>query len=104
MEIQMELKISDRPRTIEQFAALPVGPEYGVQRYEITDIDHKRGFIEVSGARCEVCDGVRFIDIPIAPEVVSFWSEPTDTLSWINKEGTWGLGRYADGRWFRERR
>ena len=93
-----------RPRTAEQFEALQVGPEYDVARYEITDADRRRGYAEISGGRYEIVHSqIQFIEIPIAPEIASFWSEQDDTISWVDVSGAWVLGRYADGRWFKKR-
>lgn len=67
-----------RPRTTEEFMALPIGPEFG--------IDHR--MIDGVLRRC-----------PVMMPIVAVYHGPEDIVSC----GPWVIGRYADGRWFRSR-
>lgn len=73
----------NRPRTAEEMAALPVGPEFG--------------------QTTRVIDG-REARIPVMRAVQVFWSEDADILGYTDSHGQqWHLGCYADGQWFRRR-
>jgi hypothetical protein len=75
--------MTDRPRTVDQFFALPEGPGFGREK------------------RC--INGFTVL-VPVAPEMVAFWSEDEDVISCLDYDGIrWTLGRYADGSWFRHR-
>lgn len=68
-----------RPRTAEEILALPI---FG---WGITE---------------RVIDGTLY-RVRTMPAVMCVFSEPSDIMSVTDHEGTWMLGRYADGRWFR---
>lgn len=93
-----------RPKTVEEFRALPVGPAFGQQRYEITADDRRNGYAMIGSARYDISDtSASSITIPVVPEMVAFYSDPTDIVSVTDGEAAWMLGRYADGSWFRRR-
>ena len=70
----------DRPRSHAEFMALPEGGGFGVRT--------ENG-----------------VSVPVAPDVVSFHSEPSDLVTAYERHGDgtrcWALGRYRDGTWFR---
>jgi hypothetical protein len=73
-----------RPRTMEDMVALPEGPEFG---------------------QMDIIVNGRKVVIPVAPAVMTFWSEEGDPLGYRDADHVhWSLGRYADGRWYRQRR
>jgi hypothetical protein len=77
-----EIPDIDRPRTAAQLRALPIGPAFGMREDVVNGQLERR---------------------PIAPACVAVYSEATDPISWVDADGAWMLGRYADGSWFRQR-
>ena len=71
-----------RPRTAEEILALPIGPAFGTEERLIDGVLR----------RC-----------PVMVPVVAVYHGPTDIISCSDDTGMWMLGRYADGRWFRQR-
>lgn len=69
-----------RPRSFDEFMALPVGGGFGLR---------------IEGR----------VRIPVAPDVVAFFSEPNDLITVYDRseeeDTCWTLGRYRDGTWFR---
>jgi len=93
------------PRTAEEMMALPIGGGFSRVTCAVTDEDRLRGFLTME-------DGHPFkIDPDAPPQITILVQEPTiayytgDGLvfSCVGDGETWKLGRYADGRWFRER-
>ena len=75
--------MNERPKNAEQLLALPEGPEFGVAEF---------GPVAGSGP----------FKVPVAPQLIAFYSGPDDVLSATDAWGyRWKLGRYSDGRWFR---
>lgn len=72
--------MKERPRTFEEFMALPIGGGFGVRT--------ENG-----------------ISVPIPPDTVSFFSEANDLVTVWDRSGEedqcWTLGQYRDGTWFR---
>jgi hypothetical protein len=78
------MNITPKPRTAEEIAALPEGGGFGMEE--------------------RLIDGV-LRRVPVAPDVVVIFHEQNDVISYVDQDGTgWKLGRYADGRWFKQRR
>jgi hypothetical protein len=72
----------NRPQTVEEFAALPVGPIIAEDR---------------------IIDGQK-VTMPVMPKVMAIYHNETDLISYLDDDGSvWTLGRYTDGRWFRWR-
>lgn len=95
---------TQRPHTAEQIAALPEGPMYGFEEHPYTEQDRKNGYITVRGKRINVVVGCSKVMTPIAPDVVATYADETDVIAYVDADGIgWTLGRYADGRWFRQR-
>lgn len=69
---------TDRPRTVDELFALP-----GV------------GF----GSVDRLVNGT-LIRVPVAPDIVSFWSEPADILMGVDAAGVrWKLAQLSTGHW-----
>lgn len=95
---------NQRPLTAKEIAALPEGPAFSLEEHAYTDEDRKNGYIIVRGKRINVVVGCSKVMIPVAPEVVATYAEEDDPISYVDAKGVgWTLGRYADGRWFRQR-
>ena len=93
-----------RPKTTEQFFALPAGPAFGFEVHELTDEDRTNRFIMVRGERVGVSGNVQKLSIPVVPEVMVVDYSAEEPLMWRDDDGLyWMLGRYRDGRWFRKR-
>ena len=72
----------ERPRTSDDMAALP---EVGFGQEE------------------RVINGKRVL-VPVAPDLVLFWSEDGDMVGYTDSDGTrWDLVKFADGSWSRQR-
>jgi hypothetical protein len=73
----------ERPKTLEEFAALPVGPVY----------------VRVKST----VDGRDVISI-VPPSMKAIFHGDKDLISYVDSDGQcWALGRYVDGEWFRRR-
>jgi hypothetical protein len=73
----------DRPRTVDEIAALPIGPAFG----QVTMV--------VNG---------KTLKAPVMEPVDLFWSDDDDVLGYTDSDGAaWMLGRYANGEWFKRR-
>jgi hypothetical protein len=71
------------PRTSDAFLALPEGGGFGM---ELREIDGKQW------------------RVPVLEPVVAFYVAEDTIVSLVDRNGErWKLGRYADGRWFRQR-
>lgn len=70
------------PRTIEELSALSVGPAFGTED--------------------RLIDGV-MRTCPVMEPVVAFFVDDTTPMSWTDAQGSWILGRYASGQWFKRR-
>lgn len=95
----------NRPHTAAEMAALPIGPEFGVEEHVYTDQDRQNGYITVRGKRIDIDVRLSKMQIPVArPVVVPPLGEEDDIVSYRDEDGVhWMLGRYADGAWFRKR-
>lgn len=93
---------TQRPRTIAEIAALPIGPTWRTEEHEVTAEDRQRGYKILYGRQINVRPITQTIRIPLYPSVISFYSEEHDLLGYTDEAGIqWTLGRYADGQWFR---
>lgn len=92
-----------RPRTDEELRALPEGPAFSQEEFEVKT-DDGGTFAMVDGARVKLSDGSRRYCRPVMPDVIAYHSEPDDPIAWVDDGGAWLLGRYADGSWFKQRR
>lgn len=68
--------------TLDEMKALPEGPAFG-------------SIIKVINGET--------VHVPVAPDVVAYFVEPDQLQSWTDETGSWMLGRYRDGSWFRKR-
>lgn len=75
----------ERPRTADEFAALPIGPEIGTREKTMPD-DSK-------------------VWVPVIRSAMTFFVSHDDPMGYTDADGVfWSLGRYADGSWFRQRK
>jgi len=94
--------MDERPKTAQELLALPIGPAFSQEVFDLTEEDWARGFIEFRGLKHAVSRRRARLIIPIAPEVVVFASHDKDVMAANDADGEWwSLGRYADGSWFR---
>lgn len=74
--------MNKRPRTPEDMAALPIGPEFGQDE--------------------RVIDG-RTVRVPVMRALAASWANEDAPVGYRDADGLWVLGQYADGQWFRRR-
>lgn len=94
-----------RPKTIEEFSALPIGPEFKFGEHVLTEEDMANGYIMVGDKRHNIVTPCRSVRWPIPPNVVAHYVTKNDINGYRDAEhgDLWSLGLYADGSWFRKR-
>lgn len=94
-----------RPASHAEFMALPEGGGFGISTREYTPEEFAQGWVMINDTKHKIADGAKRISIPVAPDVICFFSEPNDLVTVWDQSGEedrcWTLGRYADGTWFR---
>ena len=71
-----------KPRTVDEIKALPVGPEFGMMD--------------------KVIDGKNY-RVPFPRPTQATWFADDELMGYTDETGSWSLGQYADGGWFRQR-
>jgi hypothetical protein len=93
-----------RPRTVEEFAALPEFG-FGVRRHELTEADITNGYIAIDDRRVYVSGpNVRAVEIPAESDPPFVAHMLGDLEMYCDAEGVdWALTLRADGKWFKAR-
>ncbi|WP_136617091.1 MULTISPECIES: hypothetical protein [Mesorhizobium] len=71
-----------KPTTVDELKALPIGPEFGTTQ--------------------KVIDGKTYT-VPVPRPTQATWFADDDLKGYADETGSWSIGQYADGGWFRRR-
>lgn len=74
--------MSERPQTVEDMQALPVGPAFGMKEH--------------------VIDG-KLYRVPFPQPTKATWFADDEPMGYTDDTGNWQIGQYADGSWYRRR-